>query len=1193
MIFSKIHFLIIFFLLQFVNLNAERTSPTSIKPSEVTVSCWKHNEPYSYISEEGKPSGIFIDLWLKWAEKSNIKVNFKFYETLHKSIIAVIKNKADIHSGIRITDSRKKYLTFAKRRFFPGRLAIFYAGYETPVTFKNLSNKNLGVINNSFVHYFIKKNYPDIRLVTYNNRKQMIDELLAGNTRAFISNEPSVLKLIHTNHLSSNIKKTPGFSIEKDFYVAISKKNEYLLPHIYAGITQLNYKDFLEIEAKYIYNPNSKYYYLNKNFIELTEKEISWISNNKNLIVGYLSNNAPIEFNNEEGDLLGITKDILNEINKKLNFNFSFKEIDNENNIPKLINENKYHIITSSQRKFNNDTSKLVSTLPYAGLDIVLAVRKNSHESRYLNFNNKIIACNNPIVYNFISTLYQNNKIIRVKTAQEGIKILINKHADLFIGELPSIKYSISELKTDQIEIVYETLISNDLSFLVSENNQILKTLLNKAILAIDNHRTQEIVNKWSNITIKEKTNWTLLFSIGIPIALAAIIGYILLLITSREIRKRNEAQKELLNTQKKLVSTNYKINKFWRNISNKMTSAFLHIGFELSEENIITNTQVININSKFENLLNTKRKEIINKSSDEILDKLNIQFKSDLLEAITNRKEFRFDSFNQYLEKHLDFLIIPIDKNQIVLLITDITDKKQNEINLLEAQKMESIAQLAGSIAHDFNNQLMGILGYSNLLKDQVQDPELKNYASIIINGAKKSAGLTNQLLAFSRKGKYRNVTVNVNRIINNIIKIFKDKNPKINIDFKPKATKYNISGEPQLVHNALLNIIMNSFEAISDKGFIKINTYNTFHDIIENNTPDNNENEYLVIEIIDNGPGIDEINKSKIFEPFYSTKNTGVGQGLGLPAAKGAILSHKGKINVENLPEVGCKFNILLPILQKNIRTKTQSKQINKSQKTNSKANILIVDDEEIVRSIVKDMLIESSNNVISFSNGVDAINYYRDNYNKIDLVLLDIIMPEISGKEVFYNLKKINKNINVIIFSGYTMDNSIQELLDKGVKDFIHKPVNKAILLNKISNILGNPKTQKVIPKSIGKNTPENLKAIFTDTDIDTALKNLGQDIDLYIKLISRFYEKYPDLIENIKKSLKNDSEAGYIIAHSIKSLAATLGRYKLQNAAIQIERAIQNNEDLTFPLEIFENEFLSFMDEIRIFLKKDKN
>ena len=503
----------------------------------------------------------------------------------------------------------------------------------------------------------------------------------------------------------------------------------------------------------------------------------------------------------------------------------------------------------------------------------------------------------------------------------------------------------------------------------------------------------------------------------------------------------------------------------------------------------------------------------------------------------------------------------------------------------------MESIAQLAGSIAHDFNNQLMGILGYSNLIKDQVQDPELKNYASIIIEGARKSAGLTNQLLAFSRKGKYRNVIVNINITIKKIINIFKDKNPKVTINFQATATKYNISGEPQLIHNALLNVIMNSFEAIPEDGIINIRTYNTTEDII-NNEPSENNDENLVIEITDNGPGIEDDKISKVFQPFYSTKNSGVGQGLGLPAAKGAILSHNGKIKVENLPTGGCKFNIQLPLLKRNPRLRNNEITIKKNPNINGKANILIIDDEEIVRNIVKDMLTNSDNNVISFSNGIDAIQYYKDNYNKVDLVLLDIIMPELSGKEVFYNLKKINKNVNVIIFSGYTMDNSIQELLDKGVKDFIHKPVNKKILLKKISQILGNNENKKTEPKPVGKNTLENLKTTFSDTDIDSALKNLGHDVDLYIKLISRFHEKYPDLIGNIRRSLKEDSEAAYITAHSIKSLAATLGRYKLQNAAIQIERAIQNKEDLTYVLEIFENEFLLFMNEIKKFLEKNK-
>lgn len=1189
--FYKIRTLLIIFFFSILSTNADTIATIPIKPQQVTIACWKYNKPYSYIREDEQPAGIFIDIWENWSQKTNIKVKFKFYETLDQTVDAVIKNKADIHSGLRITDYRSKYLHFAKRSFFPGRLAIFYASYKTPVTFKNLYKKKLGVIKHSFAHDFIHKNYKDIEIETFYSRKEMTEAVLAGKIRAFISNEPCVLQYIKKQHLNGSIKKTPGYSLNKNFHIAINPRNKFLLKFIYNGLNKLHYTNYLNIESKYILNPTSRYFSHGKSSIELNNKEKVWLKKQKQIIVGYNPHNHPVEFTNEKGEFSGITKEILENIEKEISIKFLYKELPTAK-VKNLKNDYIYDVLISSTLSIHDSINIYEKTSSFANLDIVSAIKSSNSKVSYLNFENKIIACNNPFVYNFIKNLYQNNQIIKVNSAKEGLKILLNNHADIFIGDVPTIKYAISELQTNDIEINYETIITQDLFFYLSNDNHILKTILNKAIVSLDSHNTEQIVNKWSNITIKEKVDWKLFIAIGGPIALFALVTFILYFLRAKEIKKRTQVQNELISAQKQLVATNYRITKFWRNISNKMTSAFLHIGFKISPEKTITETQIININSKFEDLTSVKRKDIINSKADYILNKLSIEIKENLLEAIINKKEYRFDTFNNLLEKHLDFLVIPIDTNQIVILITDITEKKQNEITILEAQKMESIAQLAGSIAHDFNNQLMGILGYSNLLKDQLKDPELKNYASIITEGAKKSAGLTNQLLAFSRKGKYRNVTVNINTTLSKVIKLFKDKNPNINIKLNANAIKHNVSGEPRLIHNAFLNIIINSFEAIPEDGYIEITTYNSTKDLFNTTPNEEDSNEYIIIEIADNGPGIDSDTISKVFEPFYSTKDTGVGQGLGLPAARGAILSHNGNIKVENLPETGCKFCIQLPIIKTGSRLNHKPVVQRKQNNTNDKTNILIVDDEEIVRSIVKDMLINSNHNAITFSNGIDAINYYNDNYSKIDLVLLDIIMPEMSGKEVYFNLKKINPDVNVIIFSGYTMDNTIQELLDKGVKDFIHKPVNRAKLLEKISNILGHasPKEKSETEKELPENSLDKLKSSFTDTDIENALKNLGNDLALYIKLISRFYDKYPDLINDLRKSLKDDSEAAYIIVHSLKSLAATLGRFKLQNAAIQMEKVIQNKEDTSFHLEIFENEFMSFMKEIKDFLNK---
>lgn len=384
-----------------------------------------------------------------------------------------------------------------------------------------------------------------------------------------------------------------------------------------------------------------------------------------------------------------------------------------------------------------------------------------------------------------------------------------------------------------------------------------------------------------------------------------------------------------------------------------------------------------------------------------------------------------------------------------IILSIRDITDRKKAEeerqnINkqLLHSQKMESIGRLAGGVAHDFNNMLTGIIGFAQLIK-LLPDNNSKSieYSDFIIMTVKRASELTAKLLSFSRKDESVYYTVNIDDVIGDAVSLLaRSIDKKIKIEVKLNAIKKNITGNPSSLVNILLNMGINSFHAMPDGGTLTYETENIYLDnkFCKNSQFDITPGDYIEIMVKDTGIGIPENIIDKIFEPFFTTKEPGKGTGLGLSAAYGLVQSHKGALFVHSEVKKGTVFHIYLPLSDNQEAINEKSETLYKG-----KGIILLVDDEEIIRRSCKEMLENLGYSVLSAENGKTAIDVFKTNKDKIDLVILDMIMAEMDGKETFYKIKEIEKDTKIIIGSGYFKDKDIKELKENGLSDFIEKP------------------------------------------------------------------------------------------------------------------------------------------------------
>ena len=390
------------------------------------------------------------------------------------------------------------------------------------------------------------------------------------------------------------------------------------------------------------------------------------------------------------------------------------------------------------------------------------------------------------------------------------------------------------------------------------------------------------------------------------------------------------------------------------------------------------------------------------------------------------------------------------LDKNDvskgIVIIFTDISELKLLQIRLQQAQKMEAIGVLAGGISHDFNNILMGIQGHLSLMQiDLTAAEKVKNHTRHIDRLVKTAAELTSRLLGFARGGKYQISKLDMNELVRVTLNIFKPTRKDIVVQEAYEKTLQHIDGDQSQLEQVILNIILNASQAMPGNGSLFVSTHNIL-------IPENHgypfevkPGRYIRITIKDTGVGMDVETQKKIFDPFFSTKEAGdrKGRGLGLSTVFGIVKNHGGFILVESKKGQGARFDICLPsstcappVPMEDLQD--QFEQIQKGSET-----VLLVDDEEDIINVGKNFLVKLGYKPLIARNGLEAVEIFRLYKDEISLVVLDLIMPKMSGKEAFREIKAIQSDARILISTGYAVDDKVDGFLNQGCQGFLQKP------------------------------------------------------------------------------------------------------------------------------------------------------
>jgi len=388
------------------------------------------------------------------------------------------------------------------------------------------------------------------------------------------------------------------------------------------------------------------------------------------------------------------------------------------------------------------------------------------------------------------------------------------------------------------------------------------------------------------------------------------------------------------------------------------------------------------------------------------------------------------------------------------VVNLRNIYEQKKLEAQIQQVQKLEAIGTLAGGIAHDYNNLLMGILGNASLMTFDLESnhphyEKLKNIEKYVQSGA----DLTKQLLGFAKGGKYEVKPIDINDVVRQSSEMFSRTKKEIRIQRNLQKDIWSVEADANQVEQVLLNLYVNAGQAMPGGGQLYLQTKNVTLDDHYTRLFSVKAGNFVKISITDTGIGMDEQTIKRIFDPFFTTKDMGRGTGLGLASAYGIIKNHDGIINVDSTLNKGTTFNVFLPASEKNI-VKTQPL----NQKTiKGVGTVLLVDDEEMIIDVGSQILENLGYSVLSARSGTEAMEVYQAHQDEIILVILDMVMPDLGGGETFDRLKKINPEIKILLSSGYSINGQASEIMDRGCNGFIQKPFNIRQLSRKIRDVV----------------------------------------------------------------------------------------------------------------------------------------
>ncbi len=504
-----------------------------------------------------------------------------------------------------------------------------------------------------------------------------------------------------------------------------------------------------------------------------------------------------------------------------------------------------------------------------------------------------------------------------------------------------------------------------------------------------------------------------------------------------------------------------------------------LNIGYVIYSAEDVKSSVIKDVNEAFERITGYSKEEVVDKISPlDLVAPSDIEMVRDrLLKRLRGEKDVTSHYIltlerkdKREIKAEVNVTIIEINKKRYIFtLFSDVTDKLREEENYIQQQKLEAIGVLTSGIAHDFNNILGGIIGWASLLETTELDEEQEDMVKEIRKASDRAASLVSKLLGFARKGKFESIVLDLNEEIEKVMSILKPiikKDIKVALNLSSNLGK--IIGDPQQIQQIIMNLCLNAVQAMPEGGNLSVTTENFYINEEFSQAHFNvKTGNYVLLSVEDTGIGMDEKTQRKIFDPFFTTKDPGEGTGLGLATVYGIVKNHGGIITVYSELGKGSVFKVYLPqTIENEISGDEQEADFHARFKgIEGKGTLLLIDDEVMILNVFSRFLQRLGYNVLTAEDGVKGVKIFKENLDVIDAVILDLNMPEMSGRQVFKRLKAIKPDVKVIIATGFAINGEVQEILDMGAAGYIKKPFDINELSHFVYEVLNSDNRENV--------------------------------------------------------------------------------------------------------------------------------
>ena len=783
--------------------------------------------------------------------------------------------------------------------------------------------------------------------------------------------------------------------------------------------------------------------------IPLTPEEATWLGEHKIIRVAGPKAFPPFHYYEKDGTVKGIASDYIKFIMELLGVQIVIERSLPWPEVLRKARQKKIDVISCAAKTAERE-SYLSFSNPYLTFPLVIVSRRDGPFISGIDdlHGVKVALTKKVSTYEWLKRDKIDVIPYFVKTPLKGLKAVSVGLADACIGNLAAVSYMIEKNGLANLKIAAPTDYgSYNLYIAVRKDWPQLVSIINKALSAMTPEQHAVIRNKLLPVRYEHGIKKADLLKWGLGITGIVALIFIVILFwnrtLSREIRERKQAEEALRESERR-----------FREMADLLPSSICEMDLNLKL------TYVNNLG--LETFGYTQDEFDAGFSGMDIIHPEDREKVATHLGQIVNGTEIGLIEYRM-TKKDGTKLVALVNTSPIYedgqisgvrASVTDITEQKKLQGELLRVNKMESIATLAGGIAHEFNNTLIGIMGNIELLKmNSPEDERIDKYLETMKSAGHRMSRLTAQLLAYAEGGKYQPKNLKLDDFVVETLPILQhDLNPALRVETHfPRDISY-ISADNAQMQMILSAILSNSNEAIEDKGLIRITAENKdVDDDFTKQHPGLEPGSYVCLTVEDDGKGMDEETKDGIFEPFFTTKFQG--RGMGMAAVFGIVKNHNGQIFVDSELGKGTLVRIYLPAIEVEIeKPKKASAEV-----ATGAGTILMIEDEDVVIEVTQAMLERLGYRVMVAKSGKDAIHIAETFDGQIDLALLDIKLPDIDGRNLYPLVMKARSNLKVIVFSGYSIDGPAREILDAGAQDFIQKPFSIATLSEKLKAVL----------------------------------------------------------------------------------------------------------------------------------------